>query len=50
VIDPRVDWIFPAGITVAVPLVVIPTFPPEEVIVVLFEKFPEPESVMLPVA
>jgi hypothetical protein len=36
--------------TVALPLVVIWTFPPEEVIVVLFEKFPEPDSVMLPVA
>jgi hypothetical protein len=41
---------FPAGITVAVPLVVIPTFPAEDVTVVLFEKFPEPDSVMLPVA
>jgi hypothetical protein len=45
-----VDWIFPAGMTVAVPLVVMPTFPAEDVTVVLFEKFPEPDSVMMPVA
>jgi hypothetical protein len=41
---------FPAGITVAAPLVVIWTFPPEEVMVELLEKFPEPENAMLPTA